>query len=219
MSIYEFLPYLPIIALGSGLYLVLKDEGWAGECLRRGQREICNTFERNKKKGSLYLKGLPLYRSREIEKIDREIYESLSYLRNIIMIHRGRINSDAVITGLAEREGPLKGVYARMLSLMRTGRSQEAEKLLAEACATETGREFAGILMSWEKMKPEQLTEIIISYQRNIKETCITRQRKKDEIISDFIYFPVVTNVFLIFINFIYVSYFMEQKEMFQMFF
>ncbi len=153
------------------------------------------------------------------ENTDREIYESLSYMRNLIIAHKGSINSDAVISGLAERDGVLKHTYIKMLSLMRTGRTDEAENILCEAAGTEAGKEFASLLTSWEQMPPEQLSQIIVSYRKSIRENCITRQKKRDEMISNFIYFPATANIFLIFINFIYISYFMQQKEMFEMMF
>ena len=117
------------------------------------------------------------------------------------------------------REGLLKETYLKMLSLLRTGHEKEAEKAMREAVDTEAGREFASLLGTWEYLKPEQLSKSIESYRSSIREACITRQKKKDALISDFIYFPATANVFLVFMNFIYISYFMEQKEMFQMIF
>ena len=42
----------------------------------------------------------------------------------------------------------------------------------------------------------------------------ITDIRRQDEIISNLIYIPVVINVILIFIDFLCVSFFIEQREM-----
>lgn len=153
------------------------------------------------------------------DRMDREIYEGLSILQNLILAHRGELNTDFILSELAGREGLLKETYLRMLSLLRTGHEKEAEKAMREAVDTEAGREFASLLGTWEYLKPEQLSKSIESYRSSIREACITRQKKKDALISDFIYFPATANVFLVFMNFIYISYFMEQKEMFQMIF
>jgi hypothetical protein len=51
-----------------------------------------------------------------------------------------------------------------------------------------------------------------------MKAARLTEQKKKDEMISDMVYFPVVVNILVIFVNFIYVAYFLDQKEMLQMF-
>lgn len=153
------------------------------------------------------------------DRIDRAIYEDLSYLHNLIVAHKGMINSDSVISSLAERDGALKRAYIRMLSFMRTGRVNEAEQCMRLETGTEMGKEFASLLISWEHIPPDQLKEVIVSHRKSIKETCLTRQKKREEIISDFIYFPATMNVFLVFINFIYISYFMQQKQMFEMIF
>lgn len=162
---------------------------------------------------------MDFFKSLKRENSDREIYESLSYMRNLIIAHKGSINSDTVISRLAERDSALKEVYIKMLSLMRMGRVKEAEDVMCEETGTEAGREFAALLTSWEHMQPEQLSQIIVSYRKSIRENCITKQKKRDEMISNFIYFPATANIFLIFINFIYISYFMQQKEMFEMMF
>ena len=160
-----------------------------------------------------------LYKSVREERIDKAIYEDLSYLRNLIIAHKGMVSSDKIITSLAERDGVLKKSYIKMLSLLRLGRVREAEKILQMGTATSAGKEFASLLITWEEIPPEQLEEIIVSYRRSIKETNLTKQKKREEILSDLIYFPATLNVFLIFINFVYISYFMQQKQMFEMIF
>ena len=60
--------------------------------------------------------------------------------------------------------------------------------------------------------------ETLLSYEKTMKAVRVTEQKKRDEIISDLIYFPVVLNILVIFINFIYIAYFIDQKEMLQMF-
>lgn len=163
--------------------------------------------------------GIGLLRTAQLDRMDRAIYEDLSYLHNLIVAHKGMINSDSVISSLAERDGMLKRTYIKMLSLMRTGRVSDAEQCMINETGTEMGKEFAALLISWEHIPPQQLKEVIVSHRISIKETCITRQKKREEMISDFIYFPATMNVFLIFINFIYISYFMQQKGLFEMIF
>jgi hypothetical protein len=47
-----------------------------------------------------------------------------------------------------------------------------------------------------------------------MNEVSLTLRKKRDETISDLIYLPVVVNLMIVFINFIYVAYFLDQKEM-----
>jgi hypothetical protein len=47
-----------------------------------------------------------------------------------------------------------------------------------------------------------------------MKEMRLTARKKKDELVSDLIYLPVVANILIVFLNFIFVAYFVEQKDM-----
>ncbi|QAT43180.1 hypothetical protein [Aminipila luticellarii] len=159
-------------------------------------------------------------RRRKEQLADKEIYEAISFLRNIISIDRGKqVGTDFIIEQLADRDGVLQEVYIRMLSLLRVNKREEAQKIMADHLETPVGKEFAGLLLRWDEVNPLELSEILLSHQRSIKEIRMTQQRKKDEIISDMLYFPVIINVVFIFINFIYVGYFINQKEVLQMLF
>ena len=65
-------------------------------------------------------------------------------------------------------------------------------------------------------MKLTDLQETLEMYRQNIREETITKEKQKNEIMSDLIYIPVMCNVMLIFINFIYIAYYAQQKELFQ---
>lgn len=152
---------------------------------------------------------------RKCERIDREIYEGISFLRNIISLGSGRnACADHVIEQLSQKEGCLQPVYIRMLRYLRLGKLEEAVRAFSDEAATQAGAEFGDLLLKWDMLDPKELTEILVSYQKGIKEAKSTIQRKHDEIVSEFIYFPVVLNVFIIFVNFIVVGYFMEQKHL-----
>lgn len=153
------------------------------------------------------------------EKMDKEIFESILFLRNIASIRKGRnLNTDSVIQYLAEQSGTLHPIYVKMLSLLRLNKPNEAAALFSEKVGTPASKDFARILLQWEKIDPEELSETLLSQEKSMKEIRITAQKRKDEVISDLIYFPVIVNILLIFINFIYVAYFIDQKEMMQMF-
>jgi len=79
--------------------------------------------------------------------------------------------------------------------------------------------DFARLLVQWDDIDPRELLETLLSHQKNIKEVRITTQKRRDEMISDLIYLPAVLNVMLIFINFIYVAYFIDQRDLLTMFF
>ena len=159
-------------------------------------------------------------KKKENTQIDREVYEAISLMRNIIAIDRGKhVSTDFIVEQLSKKEGVLQKTYIKMLSLLRVNRRKEAQSLLGEKLKTEIGKEFAGLLIKWDDINPEELGEILFSHQKSIKEIRMTQQKKYDETISDILYFPIIINVIIIFINFIYVGYFINQKEMLQMMF
>jgi len=180
------------------------------------ERRFRDTAERYSKK----IKIKEWLRKRKGERIDKEIYESISFLRNIIALGNGRrVGSDHIIEQLSHKEGLLQPIYIRMLRFLRVGKLEEAVKSFSEEAFTPIALDFGGLLLKWDTLDPLELTEILISYQKNIKEVKSTSQRRQDEIVSELIYFPVVLNIFIIFINFIMVAYFMEQQYMFNMLF
>lgn len=152
------------------------------------------------------------------EKADIEIYEAISFMRNIIAIGKGgNHSSDSLIEQLILRRGSLAPVYAKTLHLLRQNQKKEAAEYFAGAVATKSSREFARLLIKWDEIEPGQLSETLLSHQINIREARATILKRRDEMVSDLIYLPVVVNIMLIFINFIYVGYFIDQREMLMM--
>ena len=68
--------------------------------------------------------------------------------------------------------------------------------------------------VQWDEIDPKQVLETLQSHQKSIREARLTIQKRRDETVSDLIYLPVVVNIMLIFINFIYIGYFIDQREM-----
>ncbi len=151
-------------------------------------------------------------------RVDIEIYEAISFLRNITVLGKGgTLSADGVLEQLIRHGGSLSPVYAKTLRLLRQNQREEAMAYFSDAAATEIGGDFARLLIQWDEIDPKQLLETLLSHQKNIREARLTVQKRRDETVSDLIYLPVVINVMLVFINFIYVGYFIEQREMLTM--
>ena len=217
MQICIYISAVFLITLG--IYLIRGKNG----TMRLISREVVLSGKRVGNKIELYSKKIKFrewLRKRKGERVDREVYDSISFLRNIIASGNGRrVGSDYIIEQLSHREGALRPVFIRMLSFLRLGKIDDAVKAFTGEAFTPIGLEFGDLLLKWDGVDPLELTEILISYQKSIREVKSTAQRKRDEITSELIYFPVVLNVFVIFINFIVVGYFMEQQQMFRMMF
>lgn len=144
-----------------------------------------------------------------------EIGEALAYLRNTVAMGRGEsMSAGLILEELSELQGTLSSAYLKMLHYLRLNEKEKAMNAFYLACGSEMSRDFARLLLQWEELPPTMLVETLESYQKNIREVRLTKQKKKDEIISDFIYLPVIINVMLVLINFIYVAYFIDQREM-----
>lgn len=213
MNITIMIYFLCVALILIGMFLMKYDNR------KRWQRAKRNTIERNARYFIDQMKALKFIQKIKNEKKDKEIYEAIAFLRNMTAIGKGSsASSDFVIQQLANHKGILQKTYIKMLSYLRLNRKEEAAMIFYEMVGTPMGKDFARLLIQWDEMDPKGLTEILLSHQKNIKEVRMTIQKRRDEMISDLIYFPVVMNVILIFINFIYVAYFLDQKEMLQMF-
>jgi len=200
-----------LLVWGKQNALLLRGRG----AMQAGRRLGGKAFSYSKK-----IKFSEWRRSRRGERIDREIYEGVSFLRNMIALGNGRgVSSDYVIEEPSRKAGALQPVYMMMLRFLRLGKLEDAVKAFSGEAFTPIGHEFGDLLLRWDALDPLELTEILVSYQKSIKEAKSTSQRKRDEIVSDLIYFPVVLNVFIVFINFIVVGYFMEQRNLLNMLF
>jgi len=160
-----------------------------------------------------------MIRKHQEQKMDREILESITFLRNLAVLNKSVTgSSDFMIEKLSEYHGSLQPVFIKMLKLLRVNKAKEAAELFAKTVGTPAGKEFAGLMIRWDKLEPDELIETLYSHEKSMKAIRMTEQKRRDEIISDLIYFPVVINILVIFINFIYIAYFIDQKEMLQMF-
>lgn len=212
-----------------GFYILIGSLITAGIVLTCGKKNQIRMYGRNialsgrrlRDRADVYSKKIKIrewLKSRRGDRIDREIYDSISFLRNIIALGNGRrVGADYVIEQLSQKDGTLQQVYIRVLRFLRLGKQDDAIKAFSQEAFTQAGIEFGSMLLRWDALDPVELNEVLISQQKSIKEAKSTAQRKQDEIVSELLYFPVVLNVFVIFINFIVVGYFMEQQQMLNM--
>ena len=62
-------------------------------------------------------------------------------------------------------------------------------------------------------MPPGDLLNTVEVYRSALREDRLTRQKRRDEMVSDLVYFPVVVNAMAVLMNFIYVAYFIQQRD------
>ena len=149
-----------------------------------------------------------------------ELLDALSYVKNIAILGRAEsISAGMLFEELADVSDLLSPVFLEMARCSafndRDGAAEALHKVIYENYASEIGIFFAG----WEDVPPETLVQSIDVFRSALAEERYTRLRKRDEAISDLIYFPVVLNCAAVLLNFLYVAYFLEQKELLSLFF
>lgn len=200
--------------LASGIRLLLQNKGRFRYYANKDK--ALNYIDSLKK----FMEGTDLKKASRTRRVEKEIYEAISFLRNILTLNAGKeVRGDVLMEKLAARKGVLQPVYGKMLGLTRLNRASEAVLAFNDSACPTSGKELASLLIKWDEMNPDELGEILISIQRAARERRTTEQKKRDELISDLVYLPVVLNVLVIFINFLYVSFFLDQQEMLMQFF
>lgn len=162
----------------------------------------------------------PLLKKRRVQKMEREIARDMAFLRNLLLLGSGSaVSVDYVLTRLAFREGPLKPAYLAMLSHQRLNRKQKALEAFSSYVQVPMARELAGLLLQWDELESKVISEILTSHQKTLRDIRMTQQTRRDETMSDLIYLPAVFNVLIICVNFIYISYYINQQEVFRLLF
>lgn len=168
------------------------------------------------------LSGVPSIRQKIRQKkrvaiMEDEIYRSAALLSNITILQdqtpKGAVY---IIEQLLSFSGDLRRPFEHMLYYLRQNRTEEALDAFEKEAGTKSAREYGTILLQMEKMNPADQKENITLLRKKLMEEKITGEKRKNETISDLIYIPVLANIIIIFVNFIYIGFYAEQKELFQ---
>jgi len=152
---------------------------------------------------------------RKAERSDRAIFDSICFVRNLIAANKGgSLSSDKLLEQLAAADSSLSANYKRALARLRMGKKEEMAHAFAAETGTEAAQDFINIILRWDEVNPEKLASTLHSYQSAVKESRTTRIKRTNETYSDILYLPVILNVLLVLINFLFVGYFIEQREL-----
>ncbi|MBR0140543.1 MAG: hypothetical protein IJM17_09715 [Firmicutes bacterium] len=148
------------------------------------------------------------------DRLERELSESLAYIKNLVILGRGKsISAELLLTELSEISRALSPVYLDMAHWLHLNEKERAAKSFSERFRSSYAVETGQFLARWEDIEPSELLSGIELYQSALREERMTKQVEKDEMISDLVYFPVVLNCMAVLLNFIYVAYFIAQKD------
>ena len=182
--------------------------------------KVKNAFLRQFKGAAAELKALfSIKGPRGSGQIKRELSAGTSYVRNRLVSSEGQaVTADAMLEELASESHTLKYAYSRMLALLRTDRRDQALEEFSNLCGSRQAREYASLILMLDRMPADILYDNLTAFQKTMNGERVTQLKRRDELLSDILYIPVVVNLLLIFFNFLYVTYFMQQKDMLTLF-
>jgi len=158
--------------------------------------------------------------ARKRELVQKELYSALSVLRNHASADSGNgapgacVTTDYILEQFAQTEGVLKEAYAGALRLLRSGRGAEAAGFFAAAADVDLARDFIMLVLDWDAVPSHKLKRTVSAFQNALRETRTTELIRKNEVMSDLVYLPVVAGVLIVFVNFIYVGFLAEQRTL-----
>lgn len=159
-------------------------------------------------------------RLRNKGKIENELIECISIIKNLCESGEERkLTSEYAISYLADNMEFSQNAFFRMLEKIRLGQMKEAEKIFIKETRTKLSKDIAHILVRLDELKLEEIKVMLearLEYAENVKKTKAIR---KAELISDFVYFPIVMTVMMVLINFMVIAYYAPQKEQLAIFF
>jgi len=183
-----------------------------------GMKQAAKRLETLRPFRKLRSKMNAFHMSRTKPKIDLALAEAVSFLRNAAV--SGTLPScEVILTELCNSDTILTSGFAGMLSRLRQNDREGALRAFTAVAGDREGGDIGRLILQWDELEPEEVLETLLSYQRHLAEVRYTVARRRDELASDLLYVPVVMNVMLVFVNFIFVGYFLDEQEMFQMIF
>lgn len=157
-------------------------------------------------------------KKKTVEKTELALAETVAFLRNCVS-GDAIPSSEVILTELIAYQPILAPGFAGMLTELRQNNAAGALERFTSVAGEKEGKDIGRLLLEWDRLDAPELIETLLSFQRHLSEVRYTRRAKEDEIISDLLYIPVVLNVMLVFVNFIVVGFFIEQKELFEFMF
>ena len=205
--------YALLAGIWMGIFLLMPGSGRVGLVKQKAMAYV-------KASGEAARESAPAKSIRELlagprrDAMHRDLAESLSYIKNLVVIGRGGTMSAQLLleelSEISQTLGPTYLTMARDIQLSnKEAAAGELFKVLPESIARDVGEFLAG----WEDIPPADLLSTVEVYRSSLRESRVTRQKRRDETISDLVYFPVVVNAMAVLMNFIYIAYFLQQKE------
>ena len=196
------------------LGVALLNGGSAGRSLKLEAQRYRSRTQDAARRSAPYKKLQQISLNRKREAMQRDLAESLSYIKNLVVIGRGEsMSAQLLLEELSELSKDLGPVFLSMARCVQLFDKQTAAQQLYDALPFSYAKDIGEFLAGWEDVPPSDLLNTVEVYRSALREDRLTKQKRRDEVISDLVYFPVVVNAMAVLLNFIYVAYFIQQRD------
>lgn len=148
---------------------------------------------------------------RRKEELDRELYNSITTLKNLAIAQEDdAISADLMIEKLMDNSKKLKPIFAQTLSIYRGGDKTSALNFFGDSIGTKNGKSFAMTLEKIDKIEPSELTTQVLSLQEIMAEERFTKGLEKAENKGTIVYALATGVCFVCLLNFLFVCVVMD---------
>jgi len=184
------------------------------ESIRKTKSALLN-YVKEQSKNSKAVNSYRQYRKKlNTTKLTKELADSLSYVNNIMILGQNKgVSVDVLLSELSDYSDKLKSAFLDMAHYLNINEKKLAADCLGSLIGSQIAYDVGRFLAGWEDLPPEDIADSLAMYRDSIRNELDTQSRQRNEIVSDLVFFPVVINCMLILLNFVYIAYFLEQKE------
>ena len=152
--------------------------------------------------------------------MQRELINALAFIRNIVILGRGSsMSGEFLMEELAENSEILRPAFQDMGHYLHFWDKEKAAGVLYSYMHTGVSKDLGRFLAGWEDIPPAELLRTLEIYMDSLREENSTKRQKREEILSDLVYFPVVLNAMVVLLDFLYVAFILQQHDLFKQFF
>ena len=117
-----------------------------------------------------------------VEDADRDLYHSAVLLKNMAIVRKEHpVSLDYMLEELSKGSGKLRPVFLKTLSILRSGRQDEAALYFSESVRSPRAKDFSLILFKMDKMDPYELVSQLSIFIEILRETRVTKAMKQAE--------------------------------------
>ncbi len=160
---------------------------------------------------------MDLARKNYLHNVELELFSILTVLKNLIITSKHEpMSAETIIMNVIDFANLTKKHFYGFLTLYRVGKVEQAYEYFKIEIGTKLGEDFASILIKLDVANPSEFIQQLELYQGTIRDRCVTNKMKKDKLISDFAFIPVVGILLLILLNLVAIAMFIDTIAIYQ---